>query len=219
MQSLQHTMSSASGTSINAIHKTKNRQESRPKHHQQRPNHSKCGFCGRKSHTTEEHRDFRPICDICKKPGHKTEEHRESRPRRHRKRSFSNGRRNRSHSYPRYNNVHMAVQHAPTEAFEQLTLESITVHSMAQHAKTTQAFATLQVYKPEQRKMINIKCKVDTGAQANVMPLSYLRQLYPEKLTPEGYPNDQLCEQTNTLLTAYGGARIPHIGKTTIPCG
>lgn len=51
-----------------------------------------------------------------------------------------------------------------------------------------------------------IQYKIDTGAQANVLPLSTLRQI---STVPT-------LEKTDTRLSAYNGSDIPIIGKTKL---
>jgi len=42
--------------------------------------------------------------------------------------------------------------------------------------------------------------------------------MYPENLTPEGFPKPGLLEHSPTVLTAYGGAELMQHGKCQIDC-
>ena len=58
---------------------------------------------------------------------------------------------------------------------EILTISSIQVNAMkdtrnSRHDPPDQAFATLEIIQPEKKRKINVQCKVDTGAQSNVLP-------------------------------------------------
>ena len=65
----------------------------------------------------------------------------------------------------------------------------------------------------------DLKVKIDTGAQGNILPLRIFRRMFPEKLTAEGYPShDYVANRSNTTLSAYNGSRIPQYGSITLPC-
>jgi len=63
-----------------------------------------------------------------------------------------------------------------------------------------------------------LKAKLETGAQGNILPLRLYRQMYPENLTPEGFPKPGVLEYSPTVLTAYGGAKLVQYGKCRIDC-
>ena len=67
---------------------------------------------------------------------------------------------------------------------------------------------------PNQRG--NLRCKVDTGAGGNVMPLRVFAKLFPRRITSDGKPTG--LRPTPTRLTAYNGSPIPQLGAldTTI---
>ena len=65
---------------------------------------------------------------------------------------------------------------------------------------------------------INLKCKVDTGAQSNILPIHLFRVLYPELINVEGIPRDSVLQKSKVILTAYGGAEIIQFGTIIIPC-
>ena len=54
-------------------------------------------------------------------------------------------------------------------------------------------------------------CKIDTGAEGNVIPVNTYKQLYPQSAySPDGAPLG-LCP-SNTTITAFGGHTIQHCG-------
>ena len=63
-----------------------------------------------------------------------------------------------------------------------------------------------------------LKAKLDTEAQGNILPLRLYRRIYPENLTPEGFPKPGVLEHSPTELTAYGGAKLVQFGKCQIDC-
>jgi hypothetical protein len=78
-------------------------------------------------------------------------------------------------------------------------------------------FTTLRVNRKNNGD-INLKCKVDTGAQSNVLPIHLFRVLYPELINAEGMPRDGALQRSDVILTAYGGSEITQFGKILIPC-
>ena len=63
-----------------------------------------------------------------------------------------------------------------------------------------------------------LKAKLDTGAQGNILPLRLYRRMYPESLTPEGFPKPGVLEHSPIVLTAYGGAKLMQQRKCRIDC-
>ena len=73
---------------------------------------------------------------------------------------------------------------------------------------TTEAFATVQM--PAEigpNKLVILKCKVDTGAGGNVMPLHAFAKLLPRSINADGSPRG--LKSSMTYLTAYNGSKIP----------
>ena len=65
---------------------------------------------------------------------------------------------------------------------------------------------------------INLQCKVDTGAQSNVLPIRLLRIIVPEKFGDEGNPKPEALEKNEAVLSAYGGSVIKQLDTINIPC-
>ena len=83
--------------------------------------------------------------------------------------------------------------------------------SNVQINSTTEAFATVQM--PAEigpNKLVTLKCKVDTGAGGNFMPLCAFAKLFPRHINADGSPRG--LKSSLTCLTAYNGSKIPHFG-------
>ena len=66
--------------------------------------------------------------------------------------------------------------------------------------------------------MVNLRVKVDTGAQGNTLPLRTFKQMFPKSMTPEGLPKANSISQSNMVLTAYNGTIIRQYGCLELPC-
>ena len=55
-----------------------------------------------------------------------------------------------------------------------------------------EAFSLFEISQPEKKRKINLQCKVDTGAQSNVLPVRLHRIIAPEKFDDDGNPNQKL---------------------------
>ena len=76
---------------------------------------------------------------------------------------------------------------------------------------TTEAFVTVQM--PAEigpNKLVTLKCKVDTGAGGNVMPLHAFAKLFPRRINADGSPRG--LKSSTTRLTAYNGFKIIQFG-------
>ena len=84
---------------------------------------------------------------------------------------------------------------------------------------TDEVFVTVSIdLDSTSKRQTALKAKLDTGAQGNVLPLRLYRRMYPQNITPEGFPKPGVLEQSQTVLTAYGGAKLIQHGKCKIPC-
>ena len=106
---------------------------------------------------------------------------------------------------------------------EILTISSIEVNAIEDmqhsiHDTRDEVFATLEITQPEKKRKINLQCKVDTGAQSNVLPVMLLRIIAPEKFDDEGNPKPEALEKNEAVLSAYGGSIIKQLGTINIPC-
>ncbi|KAI8490629.1 hypothetical protein Bbelb_318970 [Branchiostoma belcheri] len=103
---------------------------------------------------------------------------------------------------------------------ESLTIGTVYIHDMGNKEQKSQdeAYTSFQIRKKLGRKTTNIdlKLKIDTGAQSNVMPIQHYAKLCPEHMMKDGRVKSGILTPSDVILTAYGGARIPHLGKAQI---
>ena len=107
-----------------------------------------------------------------------------------------------------------------SDQFETITFESITVDAITPRIPSEHdVFVTIGI---DLRKLSNrpttLKAKLGTGARGNTLPLRLYRRMYPEYLKPDGFPKPEAVQQSPTVLTAYGGAKIKQHGKCAITC-
>ena len=67
-------------------------------------------------------------------------------------------------------------------------------------------------------RKINLQCKVDTGAQSNVLPIRLLRIIASGKFDDKGNLKPEALEKNGAVLSAYGGFIIKQLGTINIPC-
>ena len=60
--------------------------------------------------------------------------------------------------------------------------------------------------------------KIDSGAEANVIPLKVYRCMFPERFGKDGVPLSRFVRKSTRRLEAYGGASVPHLGTVNLPC-
>ncbi|XP_029653414.1 uncharacterized protein K02A2.6-like [Octopus sinensis] len=84
--------------------------------------------------------------------------------------------------------------------------------------KENEAYTTIRIQKKSGRKRTNIdlRIKIDTGAQSNILPVNLYKKMFPEHITKEDKVTQGILTPSDVILTAYGGTRIPQLGKTTI---
>ncbi|KAI8516719.1 hypothetical protein Bbelb_053000 [Branchiostoma belcheri] len=103
---------------------------------------------------------------------------------------------------------------------ESLTIGTVYIHDVCNKEQKSQdeAYTSFQIRKKLGRKTTNIdlKLKIDTGAQSNVMPIQHYAKLCPEHMMKDGRVKSGILTPSDVILTAYGGARIPHLGKAQI---
>ena len=128
---------------------------------------------------------------------------------------------NRSSSHHRFYSADESewTESPPCDEFEeQLSFISIAVHNMNDGApKRKQLFVTTSAKTPSKWK--DITCKVDTGAEGNLMPLTFYWRLCPENLDGDGYPKPGCLKKSEVRLTAYGGSNIPNLEQAWLDCG
>jgi len=103
---------------------------------------------------------------------------------------------------------------------EHLTFNQVTISSMCfSPPPRDEAFAQLQIKRPNRALADNLNLKVDTGAQGNTLPLRLYRQMFPTLLTSDGLPVPRIAAKArNARLTAYNGSAIQCHGVISFPC-
>ncbi|KAG1704766.1 hypothetical protein GQR58_003952 [Nymphon striatum] len=99
--------------------------------------------------------------------------------------------------------------------FENITFNSITTGSHSTQANRTEAFATVKIV-PHPGVTSQLRGKVDTGAQGNVLPLRTFVKMFPNHTTPSGLPTN--TTPSRVTLSAYNGTKIPQHGIINLPC-
>ncbi|GFS09351.1 transposon Ty3-I Gag-Pol polyprotein [Elysia marginata] len=68
--------------------------------------------------------------------------------------------------------------------------------------------------------VMKIKCKLDTGANANILTLRSFKQMYSNKVTKNNkIVNASFVRKSNTKLIGYSGEPIRHSGSVVFECG
>ena len=102
-----------------------------------------------------------------------------------------------------------------TLSFSELSFSKLSLSD----SKRNKVFVTLHVKLPSFPGTHNFKLKVDTGAQANTMPLRVFQSMFPNCLTSNGYPNpDFLKGDESEKLYAYTNTPIKCHGRVCIAC-
>ena len=60
--------------------------------------------------------------------------------------------------------------------------------------------------------------KVDTGAQGNVLPLRIYQKMFPDRVDKNGQPIRNFLEKSSVRLVSYGATLINQIGVCTLTC-
>ena len=67
----------------------------------------------------------------------------------------------------------------------------------------TEVYASLDIRFSRKHKPATLDVKVDTGAQGNVLPLRIYRQMCPENLDTEGYPQPRSLKTCSRRITVF----------------
>ena len=103
---------------------------------------------------------------------------------------------------------------AVAEDFATLTFEVVEISDIS-----TENIITAQVqFNLDDGRVANLRGKVDTGAQGNLLPIRLFRQMFPERVDKTGRPRDGTLKPSTVVLKAYGGTNIPHLGECVIDC-
>ncbi len=113
-----------------------------------------------------------------------------------------------------YDEMHMEDPGYPPD--QVLYFNSIRIDSSYEKPGKTEAFARLEAKIPGRSQVTDIKAKIDTGAQGNVLPIRIYKQLFPKNVK-----NDRIIRPlpaSRIKLYAYNDIEIKQFGICTIPC-
>lgn len=190
---------------------------SRTKHHKSKK--STCKNCGKDhQHNKDQCPAAKSTCGSCGKIGHWAKYCLTTK---FRQRSKSKNRQ-RTHQYQNHQKGFHAIDNQTSECeMDDMNnqLESFSFHGIEDaNSDRNEAFATLQIQLDTRPGIHNFTLKIDTGAQANTIPLRVYRQMYPDRVDNNGDPESQFLSPSNTTLTAYNGTHIKCHGITELTC-
>ena len=170
--------------------------------------HDTCKACGAKSHWAKKCRNTK--CGSSPKAHRSPNRHR--RRRRSRSPSPTGRRRRMHHQHQNRKGKNMNnIQQQPDSDEEQATFYNITVSNLCIEDKRTEAYASITITCPQKTGQHNLLIKLDTGAEANTLPLRTIEQMYKDKWT-------DIIRPSKTKLSAYNGTNIKCLGKIDITC-
>ena len=119
--------------------------------------------------------------------------------------------------------VYYTDAHTPaaddSESFEELTLNAIftSLYAISDQSKD-EAVTRVQLRQDNERRVINLLVKVDTGSQANTIPLRVYRRMFPSSLDADGFPRAGHLKDTKCVLSVYNETVIKSYGTVTLHC-
>ncbi|CAI9720143.1 Hypothetical predicted protein [Octopus vulgaris] len=84
--------------------------------------------------------------------------------------------------------IHAQQQEQNTSEEKFLAVGAINVHEMGKDdQKENEAYTTIRIQKKSGKKRINIdlRLKIDTGAQSDILPVNFYKKMFPEHMTEE----------------------------------
>ena len=168
---------------------------------------STCRRCGRKNH-------WDIVCTA-------TEQTAEKEGRHHGYQRSSRGAAKSSHV--RGNATVSTIDECPDVDADSMVFETISMHmdSMgdAQNSARDQVFVNLALRDVIWNgRQTELRAKVDTGAQGNVLPLRIYQKMFPNRVDKGGQPIRNFLEKSSVRLVSYGGTLINQIGVCTLTC-
>lgn len=178
-----------------------------------------CNKCGLK-HEPRKCPAYGSVCNICKKPNHwakvcRSKIENQFQKQNHSYKSVINVKPTKAkyNRHPQRTKVHDLVI-ADTDDSDQFNIDTLSDSKDSRD----EIFTRIAINVPEKRHKVHLKVKVDTGANANVMTMRSLRQIYPEKFTGTTPNLDTILAATKSTLSGYGGSVIQQIGCITVYC-
>ena len=214
MQQLKSAQSHDTNQAVHYVRKSQSQKDGKP-----------CTRCGYKSHLRkDECPAWGSTCSVCGKANHwstacrqaQDPSHSQTREKQRQNKQPNSARKQRN---PRHQNrsVHEITQR---DEFSQLTINSLEVAAVQSTSEDTrdEVFTYLQTKVDKSKLLVNLRVKVDTGAQGNTLPVRMFKEMFPNSLTPEGLPQSDAVTQTDMVLTAYNGTIIKQHGCVELPC-
>jgi hypothetical protein len=177
----------------------------------QAPKNKLCGKCGREHASSPRTKcpAFGTTCSSCGKRNHWATLCGQKKEEKHPKREEAQT------PKPRYKSRHRPQQrvhdlttaHNDEDDTEQtLYFGSLEIAHLSSK-EMTQALVDVEVKRTASTSSSLITCKIDTGAEGNVLPVSLYRKIVPQQ-------DDELSglQKSDTIIKAYGGSTIPQYG-------
>ena len=126
-------------------------------------------------------------------------------------------------SHVRGNATVSTIDECPDVDADSMVFETISMHmdSMgdAQNSARDQVFVNLALRDVIWNgRQTELRAKVDTGAQGNVLPLRIYQKMFPNRVDKGGQPIRNFLEKSSVRLVSYGGTLINQIGVCTLTC-
>ena len=102
--------------------------------------------------------------------------------------------------------------------FDQLTLDIVISDISPSSTDRDEAYTYVQLKQNTERCIINLRAKIDTGAQTNTIPIRMYRRMYPTTLDSNGFPRKGQLSPSSSILRAYNGTQIKQYGMLQLPC-
>ena len=102
--------------------------------------------------------------------------------------------------------------------FDQLTLDIVISDISPSSTDRDEAYTYVQLKQNTERYIINLRAKIDTGAQTNTIPIRMYRRMYPMTLDSNGFPCKGQLSPSSSCLRAYNGTQIKQYGMLQLPC-
>lgn len=198
-------MSHTSGRQVDAVKATRPKNGGLRKETAQQTKQKTCYKCGRQ-HDFRKKQNCPAYGTVCKKCGKKN----------HWEAQCQGGKQPSLKQTP-HKKVHAQIEDQSNDQ-DFLDIGAIQIDNINNEEKPLDAFTKIRIKRNIKARPtnINLKVKLDSGAQSNLLPLRLYQQIFPERIDQEGRPKPGSLEPSIVNLSAYGDAPIPHLGKTVI---
>ena len=171
---------------------------------------STCSVCGKPNH-------WSTVCRLAQNRDHTGPMQRNQGKRQAPQWTKPQDQRNRQQRPHRPNRTVHAMTQDEEDEFSELTIGTIQVASVSAQDTRDEAFTYIKT-KVGKKVLVNLRVKVDTGAQGNTLPVRLYQQMFPDAVTAEGLPQAGKLTKSGVVLTAYNGTTIKQHGYVELPC-